>query len=126
MVASDIWRQVPRPVRGIMTARMRTTEQGAQTSLYCATAPEVAGQTGLFYDDCSEREASSGGHREPRQDPLGTQRGLDRLLTAGRPDGLPAAPDRPEHRRQARSRPDFGAIRGRILITELSGGPRLR
>jgi NAD(P)-dependent dehydrogenase (short-subunit alcohol dehydrogenase family) len=59
VVASDIWRQVPRPVRGIMTSRMRTTEQGAQTSLYCATAPEVAGQTGLFYDDCKLREASN-------------------------------------------------------------------
>jgi retinol dehydrogenase 12 len=59
VVASDIWRQVPRPVRGIMTARMRTTEQGAQTSLYCATSPEVAGQTGLFYDDCQLRAASN-------------------------------------------------------------------
>ena len=59
VVASDIWRQVPRPVRGIMTARMLTTEQGALTSLYCATAPEVATQTGLFYDGCKLREASS-------------------------------------------------------------------
>jgi retinol dehydrogenase 12 len=59
VVASDIWRQVPRPVRGIVTARMRTTGQGAQTSLYCATAAEVAGQTGLFYDDCKLRDASN-------------------------------------------------------------------
>ena len=29
---------------------MLSTEQGARTSLYCATSPEVAGQTGLFYD----------------------------------------------------------------------------
>ena len=58
VVASDIWRQVPQPVRGIMTSRMLSNEQGARTSLYCATAAEVAGQTGLFYDDCKLREAS--------------------------------------------------------------------
>ena len=58
VVASDIWRQVPRPVRGIMTARMLTTEQGARTSLYCATSPEVAGQTGRFYDNCQRARPS--------------------------------------------------------------------
>jgi retinol dehydrogenase 12 len=58
LVASDIWRQVPRPVRGVITSRMLSTEQGAQTSLYCATAPELAGQTGLFYSDSQLREAS--------------------------------------------------------------------
>jgi retinol dehydrogenase-12 len=58
LVASDIWRQVPRPVRGVVTSRMLSTEQGAQTSLYCATAPELAGQTGLFYADSQPREAS--------------------------------------------------------------------
>jgi retinol dehydrogenase-12 len=59
VVASDIWRQVPRPVRGLLTARMLTTAQGAQTTLYCATAPEVAGQTGLFYDASQPREPSA-------------------------------------------------------------------
>ena len=42
----------------MMTARMLTTEQGAATSLYCATSPEVAGQSGRFYDNCREREPS--------------------------------------------------------------------
>jgi NAD(P)-dependent dehydrogenase (short-subunit alcohol dehydrogenase family) len=59
MVASDIWRRVPWPVRSLMTARMLTTEQGAATSLYCATSPEVAKQTGRFYDNCREREPSA-------------------------------------------------------------------
>lgn len=58
VVASDIWRRVPWPVRSVMTARMLTTEQGAATSLYCATSPEVAGQSGRFYDNCREREPS--------------------------------------------------------------------
>src|SRR5579872_6770862 len=35
VVASDIWRRVPWPVRPLVTRRMLTVDQGAQTSLYC-------------------------------------------------------------------------------------------
>ena len=56
VVASDIWRRVPGPVRGLMTRRMLSTEDGARTSLYCATSPEVAQATGRYYDKCAERE----------------------------------------------------------------------
>ena len=59
VVASDIWRRVPWPVRPLITRRMITTEEGARTSLYCATAPEVAQVSGRFYDDCRERKASA-------------------------------------------------------------------
>jgi retinol dehydrogenase-12 len=59
VVASDIWRRVPWPVRPLVTRNMLTVEQGAQTSLYCATSPAVASQSGLFYDRCALREASS-------------------------------------------------------------------
>ena len=58
VVASDIWRRIPWPVRPLVTRRMLTVEQGAQTSLYCATSPDVAGQTGRYYDGCAEREPS--------------------------------------------------------------------
>jgi retinol dehydrogenase 12 len=58
VVASDIWRRVPWPVRPLLTRRMLTVEQGAQTSLYCATSASVAGDSGLFYDKCALREAS--------------------------------------------------------------------
>jgi retinol dehydrogenase 12 len=58
VVASDIWRRIPQPFRALVTARMLTTEQGAQTTLYCATSPEVADQSGLFYDKCALRDAS--------------------------------------------------------------------
>ena len=37
-----------------MTRRMLTIEQGAQTSLYCATAPELAGVSGGYYDECRQ------------------------------------------------------------------------
>jgi NAD(P)-dependent dehydrogenase (short-subunit alcohol dehydrogenase family) len=59
VVASDIWRRVPWPIRPLMKLRMLSTEQGAATSLYCATAPELAGVSGRFYADCRERAASA-------------------------------------------------------------------
>ena len=58
VVASDIWRRVPWPVRPIVTRRLLSVTDGAATSLYCATSPEVAGASGLFYDKCAERAAS--------------------------------------------------------------------
>ncbi len=58
VVASDIWRRVPWPVRPLVTRRMLTTEQGAQTSLYCATAPDLASVSGRYYEDCQERAPS--------------------------------------------------------------------
>lgn len=58
VVASGIWRRVPWPVRPVITRRMATTEEGARTPVYCATAPELAGVTGRFYIDCREREPS--------------------------------------------------------------------
>lgn len=58
MVASDIWRRVPRPLRPLLTARMLTTEQGARTTLHCATSPDLAAHSGRFYDDCRERPPS--------------------------------------------------------------------
>jgi NAD(P)-dependent dehydrogenase (short-subunit alcohol dehydrogenase family) len=59
VVASDIWRRVPWPVRPLMKLRMLSTEQGAATSLYCATSPELAGASGRFYEDGHERAASA-------------------------------------------------------------------
>jgi NAD(P)-dependent dehydrogenase (short-subunit alcohol dehydrogenase family) len=59
VVASDIWRRVPWPVRPLLKLRMITPEQGARTSLYCATSPEVAQASGRFYEKCAERAASA-------------------------------------------------------------------
>jgi retinol dehydrogenase 12 len=58
VVASDIWRRVPWPVRPLVTRRMLTTEQGAQTSLFCATAPGLAGVSGRYYEKSQERAPS--------------------------------------------------------------------
>jgi retinol dehydrogenase 12 len=58
VVASDIWRRVPWPVRPFITRRMLSVDEGAATSLYCATSPEVAAESGLFYERCARRPAS--------------------------------------------------------------------
>jgi retinol dehydrogenase-12 len=58
VVASDIWRRVPWPVRPLITRRMLSVDQGAATSLYCATSPAVASESGLFYDKSAPRPAS--------------------------------------------------------------------
>jgi retinol dehydrogenase 12 len=59
VVASDIWRRVPWPIRPLIKMRMITPEEGARTSLYCATSPEVAQASGRFYDKSREREPSA-------------------------------------------------------------------
>lgn len=58
VIASDIWRRVPWPVRPIMTRFMKSTSEGAQTSLYCATDPSLAQESGHFYADCARKEPS--------------------------------------------------------------------
>jgi dehydrogenase/reductase SDR family protein 13 len=58
-VASDIWRRVPWPLRPLMKRRMISPEQGAQTSLYCAASPDVAGESGRYYDACRRKEPSA-------------------------------------------------------------------
>ena len=56
VVATDVWRRVPGPVRWVMKKFMVTPEEGAQTSIRCATAPELATETGRYYDrDGKER-----------------------------------------------------------------------
>jgi retinol dehydrogenase 12 len=58
VVASDVWRSVPWPLRGLIKLFMLSPEAGAQTTLYCATSPEVAGETGLYYDQCRTKTPS--------------------------------------------------------------------
>lgn len=57
-IASDIWKRVPPPFRAVMKRLfMRSPEEGARTSVWCATAPELAGRTGGYYDACELRDA---------------------------------------------------------------------
>jgi retinol dehydrogenase 12 len=57
VVASDIWREVAWPIRTAIKLFMTSNAKGAETPVYCATAPELARVSGRYYVKC--REATS-------------------------------------------------------------------
>jgi retinol dehydrogenase-12 len=59
VIASDIWRRVPWPARTLMKLRMRSPNEGAKTLLYCATSPDVANDSGHYYDHARRRQPSA-------------------------------------------------------------------
>ena len=61
VVASDVWRSVPWPFRSLMKLTMISTEEGAATTLHCATSADVASETGLYYDKCRVKAPSAAG-----------------------------------------------------------------
>ncbi|MFP2909581.1 SDR family oxidoreductase [Pyxidicoccus sp. 3LFB2] len=58
VVASEIWREAPWPIRPVMKLFMISNEEGAHTSLYCATAPELETVSGRYYDKSREKTPS--------------------------------------------------------------------
>jgi NAD(P)-dependent dehydrogenase (short-subunit alcohol dehydrogenase family) len=56
VVATGIWRRLPGPLRWLVTRFMITPEEGARTTIFCATAPELASVSGRYYDH--EREST--------------------------------------------------------------------
>jgi NAD(P)-dependent dehydrogenase (short-subunit alcohol dehydrogenase family) len=58
VVATDAWRRIPWPIRPLMKMRMMSSEEGARTTIYCATSHEVAEDTGFYYDACRRKEPS--------------------------------------------------------------------
>ncbi|MBP6528552.1 MAG: SDR family oxidoreductase [Burkholderiales bacterium] len=61
VVATDVWRELPQPFRAIAKLFMISAEEGAATTIYCATSPDVAAQTGLYYDKCAIKTPSKAG-----------------------------------------------------------------
>lgn len=59
VVATDVWRSVPWPLQGLIKRFMLSAEDGAATTLYCATDPAVASQSGLYYDACRAAEPTA-------------------------------------------------------------------
>lgn len=58
VVATDVWRSVPWPFRSLIKLGMITPEQGAKTTLHCATSAEAGAQSGLYYDSSKPKEPS--------------------------------------------------------------------
>lgn len=61
VVATDVWREVPAFIRPLIKLMMISTEEGAATTLYCATSPDVSSETGLYYDQCRVKQPSKVG-----------------------------------------------------------------
>ncbi len=59
VVATDVWREVPAPLRWLVKRWMISPEEGAATTLYCATSPDCASETGLYYDKCRAKSPSA-------------------------------------------------------------------
>ena len=59
VIASEIWRRIPNPFRYLITRSMITVEEGAKTSIFCATQDLGAGdENGLYYDKCKVKRPS--------------------------------------------------------------------
>jgi NAD(P)-dependent dehydrogenase (short-subunit alcohol dehydrogenase family) len=58
VVASDAWRQVPWGLRHLIKLVMLSSEDGARTTLHCATSPAVKDDDGLYYDSCKPKTPS--------------------------------------------------------------------
>jgi retinol dehydrogenase 12 len=42
-----------------MKLPMRSPDDGAKTPVYCATAPELAAESGQYYEDAKRKDASA-------------------------------------------------------------------
>ncbi len=58
VVASNIWRGLPGSLQWFMKLFMISNERGAETPLFCATAPELTSASGRYYDRCREVPAN--------------------------------------------------------------------
>ena len=61
VVASEVWRALPRPLQWLAKRRMISVEEGAATTLFCATAPALANESGLYNDRCQIKTPSRAG-----------------------------------------------------------------
>ena len=59
VVASDVWRAVPWPLRSLIKLGMISNEEGAATTLHCATDAGAARESGMYYDKCRAKTPSS-------------------------------------------------------------------
>jgi retinol dehydrogenase-12 len=50
VVATEIWKRVPGPARWLIKKFMITPEEGAQSSIVCATSADLKSHTGRYYD----------------------------------------------------------------------------
>lgn len=58
LVASEIWRDLPGPLQRMFARKGMSIEEGADTSIWAATDPDLQGVTGRYYGRRKERSIS--------------------------------------------------------------------
>ena len=58
LVASEIWRDLPLPLRRMFANKGQSIEEGADTSIWAATSPELDGVSGRYYGKRTEKRIS--------------------------------------------------------------------
>lgn len=58
VVATDVWRHVPAPIAWLIKRFMISEEEGAATSLHCATSEDAATTTGEYWVRCRRAPVS--------------------------------------------------------------------
>jgi retinol dehydrogenase-12 len=64
IVGTEVWRRFPRPITWLAKRFMLSVEEGARTSIYCATSPEAADESGRYYDTCAVKHTSEAARDE--------------------------------------------------------------
>lgn len=57
-VATDVWRELPRPLQWILKLFLLTREEGARTQVYCATDASLATVSGRYYYQLREEKVN--------------------------------------------------------------------
>jgi NAD(P)-dependent dehydrogenase (short-subunit alcohol dehydrogenase family) len=70
VVATELTRDYPRAVMAIAKLFMWTPERGAECSIYVASAPEIAGTTGAYFERSKAKPAASDARDEGQQERL--------------------------------------------------------
>jgi retinol dehydrogenase-12 len=58
VVATEVWRSLPRPLVWLLKLALISPEKGAQTTLHCAVSVGAAAETALYYDECRPKKPS--------------------------------------------------------------------
>ncbi|KAJ8268501.1 hypothetical protein COCON_G00136730 [Conger conger] len=64
VVQTELGRHLSTPLKAafvVVKPFIKTPVQGAQTSIYCAVAPELEGESGQYYSDCAQARPSRAG-----------------------------------------------------------------
>jgi hypothetical protein len=70
VIATEITRDMPSVVQFIARLIFKSPEKGAETSVYLATAAEVAGVTGKYFDNKKAIASSPESHDRAKQQQL--------------------------------------------------------